>query len=250
MIVHIKVRLSPTMECSIIWFLFLYQILNHCCAATIAVTRQISLGGIDYFLHPTVVGILSANNNGTHLIPFTVVTTGNASLLSSDDVWTPEFVQYVYGNTSAFPSAQVIGGDIQLPQGPYVLDAFTGQVYQPWRLYPDYNQAYIQAVYYDKSSGTFYPLSAGVSGAASLAIAVPSRLYYTPTSDQPLAGLRISVKDLYDLAGIKTSFGSRSYYSLQQNANATAVAIQRLIDAGAVIVGKEKLLPGPPEDNF
>ena len=229
------------MKLSIVQILLLFSAWKYCWAASITSTTQISIGGIDYFLHPRIVGTLSANN-GTGLIPFTAVTTGNASIFSSDDdVWTPDFSQYVYGNTSAFPSAQAIGGSEVLAQGPYVLDSLTGDIYQPWRLYPDHNQAYLQAVYYESDSGFFHPLSAGVSGAASLAIAVPSRLYYTPTADKPLAGLRISVKDLYDLAGIKTSFGSRSYYSLQQTANATAVAIQRLIDAGAIIVGKDKL---------
>ncbi|KAH3680011.1 hypothetical protein WICPIJ_008455, partial [Wickerhamomyces pijperi] len=72
-------------------------------------------------------------------------------------------------------------------------------------------------------------------------IAVPSRLYYTPTDEQPLAGFRIGVKDLYDIAGIKTGGSSRHYYDVYDPANATCPSIQRLIDLGAVIVGKLKL---------
>lgn len=74
-----------------------------------------------------------------------------------------------------------------------------------------------------------------------MTIAVPSRLYYVQTSDKPLAGLRIAVKDLYDLAGLKTSGGNRAYYSMTREARETAAAIQKLIDAGAIIIGKNKL---------
>lgn len=80
-----------------------------------------------------------------------------------------------------------------------------------------------------------------MASAGGLTIAVPSRLYFTPSQQQPLAGLRLAVKDLMDLKGIKTSGGNRAYYEMIAAANKTASSIQRLIKAGAVVVGKTKL---------
>ena len=72
-------------------------------------------------------------------------------------------------------------------------------------------------------------------------IAVPSRLYYAPTSEElPLSGVRVGVKDLYDLAGLKTSMGNRAWFRFYPPADETAASIQYLIDLGAVIVGKTR----------
>ncbi|KAB8070965.1 amidase signature domain-containing protein, partial [Aspergillus leporis] len=69
-------------------------------------------------------------------------------------------------------------------------------------------------------------------------VAVPSRLYYTQTPQKPLAGLRLGVKDIFHVQGLKTSGGSRSYYYLYGTQNVTAASIQRLLDLGAVFIGK------------
>lgn len=53
--------------------------------------------------------------------------------------------------------------------------------------------------------------------------------------------MRIAVKDLFDLRGMKTSGGSRALFDISEVKRETAVSIQKLIDAGAVIVGKNKL---------
>jgi aspartyl-tRNA(Asn)/glutamyl-tRNA(Gln) amidotransferase subunit A len=55
----------------------------------------------------------------------------------------------------------------------------------------------------------------------------------------PLAGRTLAVKDLFDTAGIRTTYGSGLYVDHVPERNATAV--QRLVDAGAVIVGKTHL---------
>ena len=67
---------------------------------------------------------------------------------------------------------------------------------------------------------------------------MPSKLYYTKTTESPLAGYRIGIKDIYDIAGVKTSNGNRAWYHLYPAANVTAPAVQKLIDAGAIVVGK------------
>jgi aspartyl-tRNA(Asn)/glutamyl-tRNA(Gln) amidotransferase subunit A len=55
----------------------------------------------------------------------------------------------------------------------------------------------------------------------------------------PLHGRRLLVKDLFDTAGIRTTYGSRIY--ADHVPARTAPAVQRLVDAGAVIVGKANL---------
>ena len=55
----------------------------------------------------------------------------------------------------------------------------------------------------------------------------------------PLAGRTLGVKDLFDTAGIRTTYGSGLYSDHVPDRN--AVAVQRLLDAGAVLVGKTHL---------
>lgn len=54
----------------------------------------------------------------------------------------------------------------------------------------------------------------------------------------PLSGLECGIKDLYDLAGHPTGFGSPDWLATHAPARATAPAVQRLLDAGARVVGK------------
>ena len=60
-----------------------------------------------------------------------------------------------------------------------------------------------------------------------------------PGGTGPLAGRKLAVKDLFDTAGIRTTYGSGLYANHVPERNATAV--QRLLDAGAVVVGKTHL---------
>jgi amidase len=54
----------------------------------------------------------------------------------------------------------------------------------------------------------------------------------------PLAGLTCAVKDMYDIAGERTGAGNPDWLAAQAPASHHAAAIQRLLDAGATIVGK------------
>jgi aspartyl-tRNA(Asn)/glutamyl-tRNA(Gln) amidotransferase subunit A len=60
-----------------------------------------------------------------------------------------------------------------------------------------------------------------------------------PSQARPLAGRTLAVKDLFDTAGIRTTYGSRIYADHVPNRN--AVAVERLVDAGAIVVGKTHL---------
>ncbi|KAJ5688316.1 hypothetical protein N7536_010935 [Penicillium majusculum] len=121
-----------------------------------------------------------------------------------------------------------------LPIGPYFVSAKTGKIFKAHRLYSDDNQAFLEPAISDEKGG-YIPLAPGFQGHS---IAVPSRLYYTATPEQPLAGLRLGVKDIFHVKGLRTSGGNRAYYSLYDERNTTGPAIQSLIDQGAVFVGK------------
>jgi len=54
----------------------------------------------------------------------------------------------------------------------------------------------------------------------------------------PLAGLTFAAKDIYDVAGHKTGFGSPDWFATHDAAGATAPVVQRLLAAGAHMAGK------------
>jgi Asp-tRNA(Asn)/Glu-tRNA(Gln) amidotransferase A subunit family amidase len=58
-------------------------------------------------------------------------------------------------------------------------------------------------------------------------------------SEGVLAGRTVLIKDLIDTAGVRTTYGSRLYAENVPNAHATVV--QRVLDAGGVVVGKANL---------
>ena len=54
----------------------------------------------------------------------------------------------------------------------------------------------------------------------------------------PLAGLRLAVKDIYDVAGYRTGCGNPQRFEEAHAASRTAEAVQMILDAGARFVGK------------
>ena len=74
----------------------------------------------------------------------------------------------------------------------------------------------------------------------SLSVAVPSRICSSPSGATPLLGMRIGVKDLFDIAGLRMTLSNRAFYAASTPAQTTAPAIQKLLDAGAVMVGTTK----------
>ena len=51
----------------------------------------------------------------------------------------------------------------------------------------------------------------------------------------------MSVKDNIDIAGVKTALASRAWEELYPAKETTAPALDRLLDLGAIVVGKSKL---------
>jgi Asp-tRNA(Asn)/Glu-tRNA(Gln) amidotransferase A subunit family amidase len=71
-------------------------------------------------------------------------------------------------------------------------------------------------------------------------VAVPSRLYVPADDERPLGGVRIAIKDIFRLSGIKASLNVRSFLETYGPDTETSVYVKKLIDLGAVIVGKTK----------
>lgn len=59
-----------------------------------------------------------------------------------------------------------------------------------------------------------------------------------PTSGSPLSGMRLAVKDLFDIKGMVTGCGNPRWASTHQAAHHTSEALELLLSAGAHIVGK------------
>jgi len=80
------------------------------------------------------------------------------------------------------------------------------------------------------------------SGAfAALGVAVPSRLYFARSKERPLDGVRIAIKDMYHLNGLRTSVCNRAYHDLYPPRTDTAVCVRLLTSLGAIVVGKTHL---------
>jgi len=163
---------------------------------------------------------------GIDLLAVTYVPHG--SVLGQDD-----------GASYGVNSVGTLNASTGLPQGPYFMSASTGDVYMAYRLYSDFAGSFTESVF-ALPEGIFTTLSAAIPGTASLTMGVPSRLYYSPSAEMPLAGVRFGIKDIYNVAGIKTSNGNRAWYNLYPAPSANSVVVQKLVDAGAIIVGKQK----------
>ncbi|KAK0716702.1 putative amidase [Apiosordaria backusii] len=118
-----------------------------------------------------------------------------------------------------------------LPQGPYFIHGKS--IHQAWKLYEDDLDAFVVPIIADdvpvSQQGTFKT------------IAVPSRLYSSPSKEKPLAGVRVSIKDNYDLKGIRTTMMNRAYNELYPPRTSSADYVTKLTQLGAIIVGKTKM---------
>jgi Amidase len=130
-------------------------------------------------------------------------------------------------------------GNSPLP-GPYLLNG--GRYWDVYRLYDDSINAFTTAfrptnLQREKLTG----LTIQSNYHTIRSIAVPSRLRRKMSPTLPLSGMRITVKDMFQIEGFRTSLGSRAYLALYPPAPQTAPAIQRLIECGAVVLGLTQL---------
>ncbi|KAL9034496.1 MAG: hypothetical protein Q9214_007018 [Letrouitia sp. 1 TL-2023] len=122
-----------------------------------------------------------------------------------------------------------------LASGPYHREK--AKLYRVGRQYEDSQSAFFSSITQntDRVQTTF-----SETRPASY-ISVPSRLYYPPPSPElPLSGFRFGAKDVFDVAGLRTSAGSSDFYSFHSTKERTSEAIADLLALGAILVGKTK----------
>ncbi|KAI9712295.1 MAG: hypothetical protein M1820_001508 [Bogoriella megaspora] len=144
------------------------------------------------------------------------------------DSWKTSWVKMIPKDELAHPP----------PPGPYVMSE--GKLRYALRLYDDDANAFSIACRM-KRDREIVPLRIGSMCRNHNAVAVPSRLRFQPSDLQPLNGTRITVKDIFDIKGFKTSLGSREYLKMYPPASETATGISALIDAGCQILGLSQM---------
>ncbi|KAK8042980.1 amidase signature enzyme [Apiospora phragmitis] len=239
---------------------------------------MVYIGGVPYLLqHDAPVmnlGPLSIQNGRQH-VPATSfgglvqreTPTAVMRAFEEDAVWTEDFLLLVFyaqndsdrfeafmaeivpSESRASTRTLMVGSDIHgqpvpLAPSPYIFDCATGNLHRPFRLYVDSSNAFVRGC---------LPIGA-VTGKGSSSnssyqwleisdlIPVPSKLHCLDedctTKPKPLSGLRFGVKDSIDVAGLHTGNGSKCYRELYPPRTETAACVARLLDAGAVLVGK------------
>lgn len=131
--------------------------------------------------------------------------------------------------------------ETSLPPGPYILtgSAEDLQLVPVYRLYEDAYRDFLYGTY-EAGDGSYTPLELTYPAFRYPAIPVPSRLY-SWNDPRPFAGFRVGVKDLYDMQGLVTTGGSQAWAFINEPATSNAPSIQRIVDLGGVLVGKQKL---------
>ncbi|ETN42106.1 uncharacterized protein HMPREF1541_04045 [Cyphellophora europaea CBS 101466] len=237
-------------------------------ATAAAASSVLQLNGTSYYTPDLVEATLEGDALVQKTTPFTFLEFADAAcseadvsalvgnFLTKDDVFTEPFLATVLLSTesgapvelaedakSYLEQSAVLHGSLNgtLRPGPYFLHP-DGTITKAYRLYADPNFAFVESVTAGED-GAYVPVTGSTGDRANggVSVAVPSRLYYPPPSEErPLEGKRLGVKDIFDIKGIRTSAGSRSYFALDKIASETAPSLQALVDLGAVLVGKTK----------
>ncbi|KAK0701529.1 amidase signature domain-containing protein [Apiosordaria backusii] len=124
-----------------------------------------------------------------------------------------------------------------VPKGPFFYSS--EGIFRAARLYADTEEAFTlsTSAVSSKEYNRYQTVNASAYGATTLCIAVPSRLYATT---KPLAGMRVAVKDVFHLNGVRTTCGNRAYGKLCGPWDVSSAAVQKVLDLGGIVVGKTK----------
>ncbi|GES66012.1 glutamyl-tRNA(gln) amidotransferase subunit A [Aspergillus terreus] len=175
-----------------------------------------------------------------------------------DDVWSLRFLENVVLQSPAYQgsiwkdaeelhqqynpsSIYVTSLASGVNDGPYFLNM--GRLHPAYRLYPDYAGAFVAPTVPTGDLYSYKPLDAAAYGEtcpSCLTVAVPSRLYHKPTTEQPFAGTRVGIKDIMDLSGLRTGDSSRAYTELHGPRTENADVVQKILELGFIVVGKLK----------
>ncbi|KAG9254379.1 amidase-like protein [Emericellopsis atlantica] len=141
------------------------------------------------------------------------------------------------GLLSSFGYKRLFLTNTNIGKGPFFFSC--NGMFRVFRLYPDTHDAFVTSVIPSLADrNTYQSISASAYGQRTKCVAVPSRLYFKRTKELPLAGIRLSVKDVFHLKGVVTTNGNRAYESLYGEQDVSSAAGQAAIDKGAIIVGK------------
>ncbi|KAJ4396444.1 hypothetical protein N0V93_000663 [Gnomoniopsis smithogilvyi] len=238
------------------------------------------VAGIDYLVHPQILGSVQETVRADQIIPVLVLSeqeleSGPEQLgkilqyyVDNDDVCEDEFTGILVVNPSSsgpdfaataddvdlpgpdlsrfsavyyiVPEAAVLEGENRLSSGPYFLSG--PNLHQAWRLYPDELEAFTFGLIPDDpfSPQSFQAVASQSSGGLAKTIPVPSRHYHRATLEKPLAGTRVSLKDTFDIEGVRTALSSRAWAEMYPAAAENGPYVKHLLDQGAIIVGKTK----------
>lgn len=213
-------RKSPFLQAAGVGLFIIFNIVPTASSQLIGSGLSVVLNNIDYYISPVAVdnitsdlSLLSSIDSIYGFAPVTIVqdSVTSAELVALFNNWTD--IDDVF--QSGFTGAVFLGSDNQsksvtraaetattyqvssinstAPSGPYFVESSTGALHRVYRLYDDFAGSFTTPLL-QTVQGTFQPLSAQIASSATMTIGVPSRLYFTKTVDQPLAGVRIGVK--------------------------------------------------------
>jgi len=231
--------------------------------ATVA-SQIFSIDEQQYLIYPTRVSLKSqllkhikTNQSHQDLVAVTAISWDKSVFTkddledvchryeNSDDVWARGFLSLVIllqppkmkCLTSSKRILSINNARAKLPAGPLVIQKATGHIFMVAKLMPDTNAAFVSSIVPStktKAGFTEYMRSEDVQ------VPVPSKLYFPENKKKPLNGVRVAVKDSIALKGLRTSFGSKAWLDTYPAERATAPCIQKLVDAGAIVLGQVK----------
>ncbi|KAF5611513.1 amidase [Fusarium subglutinans] len=226
-------------------------------------SRLEEVDGVPYLVHPQclakVVDSANVSQKLSTVVPVVLLQVGcdYLSLFSAPE---PEKGSSGYSIVSKLLIASLAfstrsqAPESHLPPSPYFLR--DGGIHQAYRLYEDTLDSFIFGVIpLDALNPEEYvPLDLLSPNGLWKRIAVPSRLCTVRTSETPLAGARMGIKDIFRLKGTQTTMMSRPWIELHDPDGQSADYTMKLIKLGAVIVGKTKMTsfasPEEPTDQW
>ncbi|KAI0541264.1 amidase signature domain-containing protein [Xylaria digitata] len=160
------------------------------------------------------------------------LTANVASWLQTDDVFTPAFLASVYSLTANNGSLSSLGEGVEAllgkwgtksahvlyeqdsqhhttawRSGPYFTSA--DGLRPAWRIFPDLNDAFVFPIVPSEENSRRFVIP-GTAG-----VPVASRCFFEPaSSEKPLSGMRVAIKDNIDMHGVTTAAGNWAYGEL------------------------------------
>ncbi|KAH3905666.1 hypothetical protein HBI56_201990 [Parastagonospora nodorum] len=139
-----------------------------------------------------------------------------------DDIYNSSFSSYI----------------VFLAPAPYMVDR--KMTWQPWRINADKHDTMVTS-FRLKSTFDRQPRQIQFGRAGHTVYAVdPPRCYFQKSLEKPLNGVRIVVKDIFDIAGTKTTLCNKAWRDLYSVSSEHAPTIRSLLENDAITTAKTK----------